>query len=70
MVPCVSRPSTRTRPRKRYEALSMQYIVIGAVVFFVLVQVVGLIKDIKARKEKKRAKSSVPDEKIDKEMKN
>ena len=48
----------------------MQYIVIGAVVFFVLVQVVGLIKDIKARKEKKRAKSSVPDEKIDKEMKN
>lgn len=45
----------------------MQYIIIGAVVFFVVVQVVGLIKDIKAHKEKKRAKSQVPDEKINKE---
>lgn len=42
----------------------MQYVVIGAVVLFVVVQVVGLFKDIKARKEKKRAKSQVPDENI------
>lgn len=44
----------------------MQYVIIGAVVLFVVVQVVGLIKDIKARKEKKRANSQVPDENKDK----